>query len=526
MSDTPKSRKRGGLMVGVVFVALGVFVLLRNLGAFEDPWEFYGRYWPALLMLMGLCKIAEFLLGTSGRMIRFGEFVLIVLVILSGLLVSTLPVRLRLPIGGRRIAVRDYYGSSFTFTDEKAQPLPPNMMLAVKNSQGSVVLVPGIDGQIRIKLQKIVYARTENEAKKVADRIRLVLNSSSDRLSAEVNRDAFDRQEGRFETSFEIAVPPTLAVDISNSNGDVSLEGLTGNQRISTSYGRLTLNRLRGDLILTNKYGDTRISSINGNVRLDAVRSESIIDDITGDLEVTNAYAPIDASNISGKARLVSSYSRIEANRIKRELTIEGPGCEVAVDSVEGPVKITSSHKEVTIDDALSSVDLQQDYGSIRATNIGAGLTAKLNYSGLTASRINGPVDIGSVNSEVELEGVRGDAIIRNKYKSITVSDFSGSIDITNENAPVTLSATASPQKAITAVTSSAAIVFSLPDGSPFSLEASTRGGSFESDFDSLKPVRSGSDSITINGQSGSGGPLIKLQNRYGDLQIRKSSPK
>jgi DUF4097 and DUF4098 domain-containing protein YvlB len=526
MSDTKQIRKRGGLMTGLVFLALGVFVLLRNLGAIDDPWEFYARYWPALLMLMGLAKILEFWLGSGGRMLRFGEFVLILLVIFSGLLASTLPWRLRLPLGGRRVAVQDYYGSSFTFTEEKVQPLAPNLVLSVKNSQGSVVLVPGIDGQLRIRLQKKVYARSEGEAKKIADKIHLVLSPSADRLHAEVNRGVFDRQEGRFETSFEITVPPNLSTDITNNNGDVSIEGLTGKQTIATSYGRLTLQRLHGDLLVSNKYGDTGINAITGAVVLDAVRSQTTIEDVSGDLTVTNAYASIDASNIRGKVRLNSSYSRVKASDIKQELIIEAPGCQVDVHNIEGPAKIQASHKEVTVEHAASRVEFQQEYGSVRATNIGGELAARLNYSSLTATQVKGALKIDSVNSAVDLEDVRGDAVIHNKYKPVTLNEFSGSVEIVNENSSVSLSTSAPPHKPITVSTSSGTLVLSIPASSSFKLEAQTRGGGLEAEFEGLKPTSTTSESSILAGQVGSGGPLIKLQNQYGDLQIRKSSSK
>lgn len=49
--------RRGSLVGAVLLVALGLFLLYSNFRPGLDPWPLLSRYWPVLLIFLGLGKI-------------------------------------------------------------------------------------------------------------------------------------------------------------------------------------------------------------------------------------------------------------------------------------------------------------------------------------------------------------------------------------------------------------------------------------------------------------------------------------
>ncbi len=81
------NRRRSSLGFGLVLIAVGVFFLVLNLRPGLDPWPFLFHYWPVILIVLGLAKLAEILIakggsGTRGPSIVSGAVVLVVVLLL------------------------------------------------------------------------------------------------------------------------------------------------------------------------------------------------------------------------------------------------------------------------------------------------------------------------------------------------------------------------------------------------------------------------------------------------------------
>jgi DUF4097 and DUF4098 domain-containing protein YvlB len=62
-----------------------------------------------------------------------------------------------------------------------------------------------------------------------------------------------------------------------------------------------------------------------------------------------------------------------------------------------------------------------------------------------------------------------------------------------------------------------------VPDKAGFQVDARSRGGDVETDFDSLK-VDNSNDQAIATGTVGGGGPRLTLNNEHGSIEIRKGS--
>ena len=78
------NRLRPSLLGALLWIGLGILFLLRNLGIGPDIWSLAGRYWPVLLILLGVGKILDYFLHKDSVSIRFGEIVGIFFLLLIG----------------------------------------------------------------------------------------------------------------------------------------------------------------------------------------------------------------------------------------------------------------------------------------------------------------------------------------------------------------------------------------------------------------------------------------------------------
>ncbi len=53
-------RRRPSLLGGLLWTGLGALFLLRNFGIGPDIWSLAARYWPILLILLGLGKVIDY----------------------------------------------------------------------------------------------------------------------------------------------------------------------------------------------------------------------------------------------------------------------------------------------------------------------------------------------------------------------------------------------------------------------------------------------------------------------------------
>ena len=77
-------RRRPSLLGALLWISLGVLFLLQNFGIGPDFWSLAGRYWPVLLILLGLGKVIDYFLEKDAVSIRIGEIFGILLLLLVG----------------------------------------------------------------------------------------------------------------------------------------------------------------------------------------------------------------------------------------------------------------------------------------------------------------------------------------------------------------------------------------------------------------------------------------------------------
>src|SRR5512136_3325655 len=139
-------RYRPSLLGGLLWTGLGIIFLLRNFGIGPDFWSLAARYWPILLILLGLGKVIDYYRQKEGVSVRIGEVIGILLLLLIGTFVTKVthgPVgrifrEIPITIAGTHVRPGQWLGSSYSYSEEKSYPLSTPTPIRIENSYGSV----------------------------------------------------------------------------------------------------------------------------------------------------------------------------------------------------------------------------------------------------------------------------------------------------------------------------------------------------------------------------------------------------
>jgi DUF4097 and DUF4098 domain-containing protein YvlB len=540
------NRHRPSLLGALLWIGLGILFLLRNFGIGPSFWSLAARYWPVLLILLGLGKVIDYYLKKDAFSIRLGEVFGICLLLLIGSSLTMISdsqmarfVRnLPIEIGDSSLQPGQYIGESHAFTEETTIPLPQPSPIRVENSYGSVSVSPGTDGEIRVRLRKVIYAE-EARAADIASRIRLEPGSeaaTAEKPEAEpgktpaggpivirTNRESLENAGETANTDMEILAPRSSRLEIRNAFGEVRVTGIEGAMDLSTSHRPLEIRDCAGRFTLSNRYGDTRLTNLNGDVKLEG-RGKVYLENIKGNVEVRNEYSPMEISNVEGSVTVSITENSVRVEKVTGPVAIDARGARVKVEGLKGNLKITASHQSVDISDVASAVSVESRYASLTLKDIGGNVEIRSNADNIRAEEIKGSLKVQARASAVRANRVLGPMDIQTSLKDVSVSDAADSCSIINEHADVRVSSQSLGKGSIDVRNRNGAIALVLPAGASFEMNATARNGNIRSDYPDLGPVRKEGNSAVLKARVKTGGPRILLETEYDDIEISGGS--
>ncbi len=551
--------RRPSLLGGLLWTGLGVLFLLHNFSIGPNIWRMAARYWPILLILLGLGKVIDYFRQKEGVSIRFGEVMGILFLVLIGSavtkvsntnfghVISELPIE----IGGSSVHPGRWIGTSYSYSEETSYPVPPGAALQIENSYGQVALSPGSDGEVRVRLRKVVYQNEESRAKTIAAEIKLEAGPESiaelqggvkpeaeptakAKPEAEpaakgkpgpvfvvrTNRDSLSSKDYRFNTEMEVFVPAKAKITVRNSFGEVRAANLDGNLDLSTSHNSLEVHDCTGSITAANKYAESRLVNITGNTTVDA-RGRVYLETIKGDVNVRSEFAPIEIHDVDGKVTASDTDSSVVVEKASKAVMIDAPGCQVTARNLGDTLKIATGHKRVQVVDVASNVSLDTRYSNISLKEIKGSVDISSNTDHINLDNVRGSLKIKADGSGIQANTIGGPIEIFTTRRDVAVNNFDNGCNITNEYGEVTLSTETLGKNGLIVKNRNGDIQLYLPGNAAFQIEAVARNGRVDSDIPGLEPVQSPADVGTLKGRLKSGGPKIVLDTEYSNIHLR-----
>jgi hypothetical protein len=529
-------------MGALLWIGLGLAFLLQNFRIGPDVWFLGLRYWPVILILIGLGKIADYFIKKDVIAVRFGELVLLLLVFLIGSAATrlsegnlgrifrTLPIEM----GNLLIQPETWMGESHTYMEEAVYPFESRVPIRIENSNGKVLITPGTDREIRVRLRKAIYGE-ESRTRIIAGEIHLETASegvgpvnpeldpkSKQAFVIRTNRNALSAKNYRYITDMEILVPKNSQLQVKNSFGEIRVAQVNGNLNLSTTHKSIDVQDCTGQFDISARYSECRLANLVGNVKLEG-RGKVHLENIKGDVAVTNEYSPLEIYDVDGKLDVSSTESNLTIEGATKPVVINGRGSRMRIVKLKDSLKITTSYQNIEISDIASDVTLETRYASLSLKGVKGNVLINSNTDRINADDIGGRFTVRAHGSQIGVNNIRGPLDIQTSLKEVLVSDFADSCTIENSYGSISISTQTLGKGNITLKNRAGMIDVHIPEGSAFDIEATARNGKIASDFPELQAIQNYSGTGMLKSKLRGGGPKILLETEYSNIDIHNA---
>ncbi|MBI4474500.1 MAG: hypothetical protein HY646_17655 [Acidobacteria bacterium] len=530
------SRRRsiGTIFWGLTLMGIGGLLLARNMGYSIPIWSALARYWPVLIIVWGLMKLVDYYrfksMGEDRPLFSGGEVALLILVILAGSAITT-AANISPELGEifqiGDIDFWDITGNNYEYSERQEAAAAPDSTIEILNLYGNVEVAPADTDRITLEVLKTVRAASKEEADRLVQDFTFSIKNEGTRYRIISSRDensttgriGFERQ--RFKSSMTLRVPRRSVLQLDNRNGNVSVSGLTGNQIIRNRYGKVGIRGITGTVEIENRNGSVEAIDVTQSAKITNSYSSVTATNIGGSLDVQNRNGSVEATTVKGNTTISNSYSSVEVRTVTGTLNIQNRNGTVTVEDVTDAAKISNSYANTTVKNVGGRLDVTARNGSVNVADIKGDAIISNSYAPITVTNIQGELRVEGRNNSVDIENVTGNLTIENSYQNVDVRDAKGAVTVRTRNGDVRIEYPQPPAKDVTVNAEYANVVVEMPSGSSFAVDARTRYGNVDSEFEGIR-VDSDNRDKSINGRTGTGGPLIKIDTRNGDVRLER----
>lgn len=111
------------------------------------------------------------------------------------------------------------------------------------------------------------------------------------------------------EGDYEITIPTTMALAITDANADVDVDGAGADVSIETVRGHVRVRGGAGGVLVRTTQGDIEISSARGGVEAHAASGDIAVDDVEGDVQVETISGDVTLRRIASSSVQASTVS-------------------------------------------------------------------------------------------------------------------------------------------------------------------------------------------------------------------------
>ena len=220
-----------------------------------------------------------------------------------------------------------------------------------------------------------------------------------------------------------------------------------------------------------------------------------------GDVEISSQGGEVAASDINGKVSLTLSHGSARISKISNDVSVQGRADDISAADVKGAARLNGEFDNVKLSKIAGAVSFKSARTDMEFSKLDGDLD--MDSGDMRATELTGPFRLITRSKDVRLAGVNGDVRLQNENGAVEIRmNKLGSMQVSNRNSDIQIY---------------------LPDKTAFQLDAHSRGGEIESDFDALK-IDNGHDQATASGAIGTGGPHLVISNEHGGIELRKGS--
>jgi len=401
----------------VILVCVGIIALLvvtGHIGA-GSFWEWYGHWWPVLLIGAGLALLGEWALDMRRKtpVRRSGSFIgiLVVLAVLGALAAGYN--HFRGPWNG--FGDNDWFNFGMPEHDYD-QPadnraIPANASIQIVNPRGDVSVIAADQPNLDLQAHEIAYANSDSDAKKIFDAEAAQVTISGNAVTIQ----SANNDKGRVNLS--ITVPRTAKVTVNAGKGDVTASGLGAGIDV-TAPGDIHLNSIVGPVVahfINGRHDEFSAHDVQGDLTLNGDLNDLTLSQIKGSVTQDGALlGDVHLENVSGAVRLHTSVTTVELAGLSGDLNLDSD--DLRVTEATGQVRVTTHSKDIDLSEIAGDTYVEDKNGTINIEPTGSyGVEARNDKGDIeltlppnVSANVNGHTHNGDIISDYALT-VSGD---------------------------------------------------------------------------------------------------------------------
>ena len=161
-------------------------------------------------------------------------------------------------------------------TVQLSAPLSPGSSFAAQTHNGSITIAGADVTDCNLTATITARAVTEEDAQKLAERVKIKLETFGDKLTAKIDKPTF-RFNQSVSVSLDVTVPNRTDLKLNTHNGSIRITDIAGRLNATTHNGKVTAEQIsgttelhthNGSVICREISGDTQLKTHNGSIKV------------------------------------------------------------------------------------------------------------------------------------------------------------------------------------------------------------------------------------------------------------------
>jgi len=360
--------RRPSVVGPVLLVSIGLIALLLETGhiSVSGFWMWYERWWPLLLILVGLVSLAEYFWDRNdpyaGRRSVGGVVFLIILLAMVGWSAHG---HWWGPFSNQFGDSDDFFSMMGEEHDNDVamdQAIADNATVNIQNARGDVTVTVSSDGQMHVHAHQVVHS-SDKDAPGIFDEVkpRIVASGTSAVITVPGRSGAL--------VDLTVQVPEKAFTTVNTNHGDVTIEGLKNNADVTSSHGDVKFDDITGDVHARMDHGDFSAHQIGGHAFVDGHVDDITLSEIKGPVVLEGEFF--------GDTHLEQVGSTVHFHTTRTDLDIPKLGGDLTMDSgdltasqVYGPVRIVTRSKNIDLSQVSGDLHLENSDGDVSVVSV------------------------------------------------------------------------------------------------------------------------------------------------------------
>ncbi len=324
----------------------------------------------------------------------------------------------------------------FSFPLKKEFTLEEPLSLELDDPRGEIVLESHDLNKVIIQATKIVEAKNSQEAKELAEKIKMDIEKAGALVQIKTKYQRTDRGgfwerlfSGRKSVegyvSYQILVPKNIReADVSVTSGEIRAFYLKGKLNLSATSGDIELRGVEGEIVCSVTSGNIQARDLKGKISLEGTSSDMQVKNLEGNLSIDCTSGTVNIEEFKGSLASTQTSGDLEVTGLNGDLSATTTSGDISIQQIEGGVDLSTTSGNIETKTRISdsknyylrttsgeaylsiSKGAQADL-KIETTSGEIGLDLPMVLKSASRNSLSGK--LGSGGAKIEIETVSGD---------------------------------------------------------------------------------------------------------------------